>query len=87
MNYYVYIIKSIEGFHYTGQTSDLEKRLFEHNHQLSHSTKHGHNWEIIFKEEYTTRSEAMKREKWLKSGAGRNWLVRNLPGWSPPRAE
>lgn len=48
MGYTVYIISSIEGYHYTGQTSNLERRLFEHNNQLSHSTKHGHNWREIW---------------------------------------
>ena len=78
---------SEEGYHYTGQTPDLERRLAEHNSGLSKSTKHGKNWKYIHMEAFPTRSEAMKREKWLKSGIGREWIKRNIAGWSPPKAE
>ena len=87
MPFFVYLLKSDEGYHYIGQTPDLNRRLIEHNSHLAHSTKHGHNWQIIYTEEYNTRSEAMKREKWLKSGIGREWVINNIPGWSPPPAE
>ena len=87
MAYYVYIIRSEEGFRYIGYTPDLKRRMSEHNSHKSHSTKHGHNWQIIYTEEYLTRSEAMKREKWFKSGIGREWIMKNTAGWSPPKAE
>ena len=87
MAFYIYIIKSEEGFHYIGQTENFPRRLEEHNSHLSHSTKYGNNWQLIYSEEYSTRSEAMKREKWLKSGSGREWIRNNIPGWSPPKAE
>ena len=87
MEYFVYLLKSEEGFHYTGHTPDLQERLDKHNSHISHSTKHGHNWQIIYTEKFPTRSEAMKREKWLKSGAGREWIKKNIAGWSPPKAE
>lgn len=73
MPYYTYVIESVEGYHYTGHTPDLQRRLSEHNHSLCHSTKHGHNWRIIYFEEFSTRSEAMIREKYLKSSAGRRF--------------
>ena len=73
--YYVYIIKSEEGFIYTGQTDNPQRRLFEHNnHSLSRWTKKGNNWKIVHLEEFLTRAEAMKREKWLKTGKGREFL-------------
>jgi putative endonuclease len=75
----IYIIKSIEGYGYTGITEDLEKRLNEHNNKLlSFWTKRGTNWKLIYKEEFNTRSEAMKREKWLKTGVGRDYLKKVL---------
>ena len=50
MKYYVYIIKSSEGFINTGFTEDLEKRLIEHNEKdLSFWTKRGTNWKLIYK--------------------------------------
>jgi putative endonuclease len=71
----VYIIKSSEGYRYTGMTEDLEKRLNEHNNKtLSFWTKRGTDWKLVYKEEFNTRAEAMKKEKWLKTGAGRDFL-------------
>ncbi|HMN50349.1 MAG TPA: GIY-YIG nuclease family protein [Ignavibacteriaceae bacterium] len=64
MKYYVYIVKSKEGFHYTGFTEDLEKRLIEHNEKdLSFWTKRGTNWKLIYTEEFENKTEALKREK------------------------
>jgi putative endonuclease len=79
MKYYVYIIKSDEGFHYTGFTGDLEKRLIEHNEKkLSFWTKRGTNWKLIYKEEFKDKTEALNREKWFKTGVGRNFLKNNV---------
>ncbi len=87
MPYFVYLLISEEGYHYTDHTPDLERRNIEHNLHTTHSTKHGNNWRIIYTEEYSTRSEAIKGEKWLKSGVGREWIKKNIAGWSPPKAE
>ena len=69
------MIESEEGHHYTGQTDDLDRRLAEHNSGMSHSTKHGRNWKLLYSEEYETRIEAVRRERFLKSGVGRNYLA------------
>jgi putative endonuclease len=87
MSFIVYIIKSREGRRYTGHTPDLNRRLAEHNGHLSHSTKHGTGWEVIYTESFATRSEAMKREKYFKTGKGRNEVNQLIAGWSPPEAE
>lgn len=77
--YFVYVVRSKEGFRYTGMTEDLEKRLIEHNEKkLSCWTKRGTIWELTYKEEFETKSEALKREKWLKSGVGRDYLKKNF---------
>ncbi len=79
MKYYVYIIKSSEGFRYTGFTEDLQKRLIEHNEKkLSFWTKRGSNWKLIYKEEYEIKTEALKRERWLKTGVGRDFLKNSV---------
>lgn len=42
MKYKVYVVKSKEGYHYTGMTEDLPKRINEHNDKsLSFWTKRG----------------------------------------------
>ena len=77
--YYVYVIKSIEGHKYIGMTEDLELRMNQHNDKtLSFWTKRGTDWKLIYKENYNKKTEALKREKWLKSGVGREYLQKKL---------
>ncbi|MDD8017635.1 MAG: GIY-YIG nuclease family protein [Bacteroidota bacterium] len=73
--YSVYVLYS-PTFHqvYTGQTQNVILRLNRHNKRLVLSTKRYCPWELVYTEEYKTRSEAMKREKFLKSGKGRDYL-------------
>ena len=77
--YYVYVLKSqTTSKRYIGHTSDLERRLAEHNDPLHNKLKHtfrrkGH-WVLIHSEELSIRSEAIQRERWLKNGMGREWL-------------
>ncbi len=76
--FYTYILKSkLNNKHYFGHTSDLDKRLLDHNSGLSTYTKKFMPWELIYFEEFTTRSEAMKREKFFKSLPGYHWLKEN----------
>jgi len=75
LKYFIYVIESKEGFHYTGMTEDLERRLLEHNNKIkSFWTKRGLERKLIYSEEFKNKSEAMKREHWLKSGVGREFL-------------
>ena len=75
MKFFVYILKSlVDNTLYTGYTSNIEKRLHEHNSGKSRYTKSKIPYKILHIEEYSTRSEAIKREKFLKSGKGREIL-------------
>lgn len=75
MTYTVYVIRSEEGFRYTGMTEDLNKRLGEHNNKTkSFWTKRGNKWQLIYSEEFSTKQEALKRESWMKSGHGKKFL-------------
>ena len=79
MKYYVYLIKSIEGFIYKGMADNIQRRLVEHNDKtLSFWTKRGTDWKLIYEEEFESKTEALKREKWLKTGVGREYLERVL---------
>ena len=53
--------------YYVGHTDDLEDRLARHNQGRSKSTKHGAPWEIVHTEDFETRSQAMAREREVKS--------------------
>ncbi len=69
---------------YTGSTSDLARRLDEHNADVSVSTKHRGPWELIHREDYATRADAVRRERELATGKGRDELQRILAGGQRP---
>ncbi|MDD2807482.1 MAG: GIY-YIG nuclease family protein [Patescibacteria group bacterium] len=74
MNYFVYIIKNQQGAIYIGQTKNIFVRLKVHNSNEVFSTKNQGPWKLIYFEEFTSRSDAMAREKQLKSFKGGNAL-------------
>ena len=77
--FYVYVLFSSKlRKMYKGSTSKVERRLIEHNKGKCKYTKGGIPWSLVHKEEYTTLSEARKRELFLKSGAGRKYLDKLL---------
>ncbi len=77
--YWVYVIRSLKDKNiYTGCTSDLNKRLMYHNSGKVRSTKSRRPFELVYKEEYISMTEARKRENCLKSGQGRKWLYELL---------
>ena len=79
MGYYVYVLKSeSSGKSYVGQTQDLEKRLWAHNNGLSSYTKGRGPWKLVYSEEFETRSQAMGREKFFKTGHGRDFIKKIL---------
>ena len=97
MPYWVYILQNqTTGKLYKGQTSDLESRIERHNSHESGTMRYTYKqkgqWRLIYSEEYSTRAEAMKKEKFLKSGQGREWIKANilqqqLSRQSPPQAD
>ena len=74
--YTVYVLYS-EKFNktYTGYTSDLSSRINSHN-QLSTTgyTRKYRPWVLLYTEVYETKKEAIRREKQLKTGKGRDWI-------------
>ena len=77
MNYCVYILKSLkDNKHYIGCTSDFTRRLEEHNSGNVASTRSRRPLELIYKESFSDKRSAMKRERFLKSGKGREVVKR-----------
>ena len=73
--FFVYILYSEHhGKHYTGFTSDLEQRLISHNKFGKDWTSRYRPWKLIYKKEFENKSLAMEYEKWLKTGAGRDFI-------------
>ncbi|MCW8811776.1 MAG: GIY-YIG nuclease family protein [Ignavibacteriaceae bacterium] len=77
--YYTYVLYS-QKFDklYIGHTSNLQKRLVEHNAGRSRFTKSYIPWELVYYKEFPTRSLAMKREKELKSHKGRDFIRKEI---------
>ncbi len=61
-----------------GFTENLERRVSEHNSGKTKSTKGYRPWKLVYKEVCKTRLEARKREKFLKSGAGKTIIKEYL---------
>lgn len=77
--FFTYVIESVEtGILYKGFTEDLEKRLIEHNEGLSNYTSKHKPWILVLFEEHPTKTIALKREKWYKTGVGRDWIKQQL---------
>lgn len=78
----VYVIynKDAEKY-YIGQTEDIERRLNQHNNHTfkTYTSRFPGEWELIHQESVATRSEALKREKGLKSGRGREYIKTIIP--------
>ena len=75
--YFVYVLKSYKnGKYYIGQTKDLSKRIQEHNsnNNKKQFTANNGPWRLLFYEKFITRSDAIKQEKFLKSGRGREYI-------------
>ena len=86
MMYYTYILKSEkvgttrfrDGRFYTGVTSDLRKRLSEHNKGIVKSTKYRIPLRLIYYEACISKEDAYRREIYLKTGRGKRYLYNRL---------
>ena len=77
MKYFVYILKSeIDESYYIGYTSNLQNRLKEHNSGKTRYTSHKRPWKLVYREEFQDKSEALKREKFLKKQRNSNFYRR-----------
>ncbi len=69
--YYVYILKGKDNKIYKGFTSDLRKRLLNHNSGKVKSTKNAKPWNLIYYEAFIDKKLARREELFLKTGKGR----------------
>ena len=72
---FVYVLQSLSnGQHYVGITNDLASRLDEHNRGENRSTRGRGPWKLIYSEQCDGYPAARKRERFFKSGPGREFL-------------
>ena len=76
--FYIYFLKLSNGDIYKGFTEDLKRRLEEHNQGRVNSTKNYRPLILIGYEAYKLKSDAIRREKFLKTTEGRRLLKQQL---------
>lgn len=77
--HHVYLIEGKpKGTWYIGYTTDLKRRLLEHNNHKNISTSKERQWMLIYCETYVHKMDALGREKFLKSGSGWRFLKKQL---------
>ena len=77
--FYVYVLRSEsdKGF-YIGYSANLRARLRQHKDGASLATSYRGPWTLIYYEAYVDQADALGRERYLKSGAGRRFLDKQL---------
>jgi len=77
---YVYLIESVHvrEQHYTGLTSDLKKRLADHNAGKSQHTSKFKPWNLVAYFGFADEQTAVAFEKYLKSGSGKAFLKKRF---------
>jgi putative endonuclease len=77
--WYVYILQSKKDKNlYIGISNDLKKRFLAHNNGKVTSTKNRIPFKLIYYEAYLDQNDAAQKERFLKTGWGKNYLRRSL---------
>jgi putative endonuclease len=81
--HYVYVLYSDSlDKYYLGSTADVERRTAQHNSLAHGFTKTGRPWRLVHVENFATKPEALKREKYLKRMKSHRFigeLIQNKP--------
>ena len=80
MSKWVYILRSLHNpsHTYTGISTDLRRRLAEHNASKLPATRAFRPWRIENAVYFTDEAKANAFEPYLKSGSGRSWAQRHF---------
>lgn len=79
--FYTYVLESTKDSNlYIGYTNDLRKRIKEHNEGRVEATRGRNPLKLVYYEACLCEKDAVKREKYLKSGFGRKFLKGRLKG-------
>jgi putative endonuclease len=81
--FYTYILKSTSnGRYYIGHTNDINSRLHRHNSGMVTATKNKGPWIIVYFETYKTKTEANKRELYIKSMKSRVFIEKLIQNFN-----
>jgi len=77
--FYAYVLRSLtHDYFYKGHCEDLQRRLKQHNSGITKSIVPYLPFEIAYFEEFQSEEEAIRREKYFKTSAGRRYLKKKL---------
>src|SRR5699024_1292439 len=78
--FFTYVLKSLShDYFYKGHCQDLEQRIKQHNRGKTKSIKAYRPFKIVYFETFNSRKEAVLREKYFKTAAGRRFLKKVIP--------
>jgi putative endonuclease len=73
--YFVYILRSSKrNYIYIGISDNVTRRLYEHNSGQNRTTKPHRPFKLLNSEKFPDRINARTREKWFKSGEGKEFI-------------
>ena len=83
MSFFVYILysRTLDKY-YIGYTHNPEERLQEHNSGATISTRRGKPWDMVYIEEFSCKTEAIKRENKIKRMKSRKYIESLIQGRS-----
>lgn len=78
--YFTYILQSINSpeQYYYGSTSDIERRLVQHNRGESYHTSKYKPWKLLWYAAFEKKKLAKDFEKYLKNSSGRAFVRKRL---------
>ena len=79
MSFYVYMLKSIskKPVTYVGYTKNITKRIKLHNSGKGAKFTRGRKWNLIYKEKYSTKNQAISREYYIKKNRALRNMIKN----------
>ena len=80
--YYIYVLQSKkDNKFYTGFTRDLNRRVEEHNAEISNATIERTPLKLVYYEFCLNQKDAMKREKYLKTTWGKRYINNRIQNY------
>jgi putative endonuclease len=78
--WFVYALRSVRDNNlYIGISQNPEKRVITHNKGKTESTRNRRPFVLVYKESCNSLNEAREKEKFYKSGCGREVLKKLIP--------
>ncbi|MHB8904610.1 MAG: GIY-YIG nuclease family protein [Melioribacteraceae bacterium] len=82
MKYYIYVLQSaIDKHFYVGYTTDIPRRIKEHQLRKVFSTKNRLPFELVYWEGCLNQTDALLREKYLKSSWGKRYIKNRIKNY------